>query len=103
MSLFSAAMKLVSKHSQSVLLALTLFPSLFTNQYTEVTESRSQNKSRDIWARPLNKAELKKIKAAAGLFEGAAKQGHLESQLNMGFLFSHGRGVDQSYEKAVYW
>jgi hypothetical protein len=39
----------------------------------------------------------------ANLFEGAAKQGHLESQLNMGFLFSHGRGVDQSFERAVYW
>ena len=67
-----------------------------------MTENR-RCESRDVWVRPLNKAELKKIKAAAKLFEVAAKQGHVESQLNIGFLFSQGRGVDQSFERAVYW
>ena len=36
-------------------------------------------------------------------FERAAIQGDIDSQRDLGTCYFQGKGVDQSYEKAVYW
>ena len=33
----------------------------------------------------------------------AAEQGHSDAQFNIGFFYSEGKGVEQSYSKAIYW
>jgi len=37
------------------------------------------------------------------LFKLAAEQGHAEAQLNLGYMYSKGRGVAQSDQDAVHW
>ena len=51
----------------------------------------------------LSKTRKKKMKMAIDNMAEAAMQGHADAQCNLGVMYSNGRGVKQSYEKAVEW
>ena len=71
-------------------------------RYHTVSDSRRLviGENDDSW-RTLTQEECSEMKEIAELFTMAAKLGHAEAQLNLGYLYSRGRGIEQSDELAV--
>ncbi len=52
---------------------------------------------------PLCRRQQRHMDEVVRLWEGAAEQGHVHAQHNLGIVYRNGRGVDVNYKKMVEW
>lgn len=69
-----------------------------------LSENAEANYVKGLWVLRQPKISLKdKIKARTKWWEKSAEMGYAKGQANTGYAYSNGRGVEKSYETAVYW
>jgi len=70
-----------------------------------ITKSKRGNQAEldALFTRASNLYDEGKFRAASGLYLKGAEAGDGSAQLNLGNLFSDGRGVKQDREKGLYW